>query len=62
MLYALIIISTIAQNPTQFYVYKDLEECLTQKDIEVKAKRDAHCVRLEEPASTVQDLAPNTTK
>ena len=60
MLYALIIIQAL--SPTQFYVYKDLEECLTQKELRVKQNQDAHCIRLEEPASTVQDLAPNTTK
>ena len=60
MLYALIIISGISHihSPTQFYVYKDLEECLTQKEREVKAQRDAHCVRLEEPATIIQDLKP----
>jgi hypothetical protein len=60
MLYALIIIHAL--QPTQFYIYKDLEECLTQKELRVKEHQDAHCIRLEEPASTVKDLAPNNTK
>ena len=55
MLYALLVMSSL-NNPAQFYIYKDLEDCLTQKEQLVKAKRDAHCVRLEEPATRVKDL------
>jgi len=58
MLYALIIIQALTGSVTKFYVYKDLEECLTQKELRVKEKQDAHCVRLQEPRSLIQDLRP----
>lgn len=58
MLYALIIIQALTGSVTKFYVYKDLEECLTQKEIRVKEHQDAHCIRLEEPSTIIKDLRP----
>lgn len=60
MMYLLIVIG-LSTQPSLF-LFKDLDDCLTQKEFAVQHKKDAHCFRLEEPASTVQDLAPNTTK
>ena len=61
MMYMLIIIAHLHEAKPSF-IYTDLEDCLTKKEIMVKDGHDAHCFRLEEPASTVKDLAPNTTK
>lgn len=58
MLYALIVIQALTGSVTKFYVYKDLEECLTQKELRVKNRQDAHCIRLEEPGTIIQDLRP----
>ena len=54
MLYVLIILG-VSGNPGIF-MYKDLEDCLVQKEIAVKHKKDAHCVRWDEPATTVPNL------
>ena len=55
MLYMLLIISSL-HEARPMSVYKDLEACLDKKVIMVAAGQDAHCIRLEEPATTVRDL------
>lgn len=61
MMYMLLIITHL-HEARPMSMYHDLEDCLTKKELMVKDGHDAHCFRLEEPASTVKDLAPNTTK
>ena len=56
MMYMLIIIAHLNQAKPAF-IYHDLEDCLTKKEIMVKQGLDAHCIRLDEPATTVKDLA-----
>lgn len=56
MMYLLLILG-VAGNPAMF-LYKDLDTCLEQKEIAVKHKKDAHCFRLQEPNSVVEDLRP----
>ena len=51
----LLIISSL-HEARPMSVYKDLEACLDKKVIMVAAGQDAHCIRLEEPATTVRDL------
>lgn len=65
MMYALIIVyaNLLADDSIKFkHIYRDLDTCLERKEQMVKQGWDAHCFRLEEPASTVKDLAPSTTK
>ena len=66
MMYALIVILGSQQDPYNIAkmrsIFTDLDACLTRKEELVKDGQDAHCFRLEEPPSTVKDLAPNHTK
>ena len=55
MMYLLIVLN-LSTQPSLF-LFRDLEDCLTQKEFAVKNKKDAHCFRLDEPATTVKDLA-----
>ena len=56
MMYLLLIITHL-HEARPMLIYTDLEDCLTKKEIMVKQGLDAHCFRLDEPATTVKDLA-----
>ena len=56
MMYILIIITHLHEARPHL-IYHDLEACLDQKVIAVQKGLDAHCFRLDEPATTVKDLA-----
>lgn len=53
MFYVLIVLTTLTP---QFIPFRDLDECLAAKEQRVNKGIDAHCVRWDEPASTVKDL------
>ena len=35
------------------HVYRDLDDCLKQKEIMMQDKKDAHCIRLQEPGDRI---------
>lgn len=57
MLYMLIVLNSL-NDPIVMKVYKDLDTCLEKKKISIEYKNDAHCVRLQEPGTIIQDLRP----